>query len=140
MWNYFWPIVLVISANTFYHICAKSTPSQGSPFATLFVLYLTAAAISAAIFFCSGQRNLMAELKTVNWTSFLFGCSIVALEFGYIQVYRVGWNVSIGSLVANIGLACVLVLVGVLLYHETLSINKLAGIAFCLVGFVLINR
>ena len=37
MWNYIWPVLLVVGANTFYHICSKSTPDNVQPFATLVV-------------------------------------------------------------------------------------------------------
>ena len=39
---------------------------------------------------------------------------MVGLELGYILIYRAGWKVSVASLVANLALACILVLVGVL--------------------------
>ena len=31
MWNYIWPVLLVVGANTFYHICSKSTPDNVQP-------------------------------------------------------------------------------------------------------------
>ena len=40
MWNYIWPVLLVVGANTFYHICSKSTPDNVQPFATLVALAL----------------------------------------------------------------------------------------------------
>lgn len=79
-------------------------------------------------------------MHRINWTSFVLGISVVALEFGYIQVYRAGWNVSIGSLVSNIGLAIVLIFVGLLLYKETISLNQVIGIFLCIAGIVFINK
>ena len=48
MWNYIWPLLLVVGANTFYNICAKGTPDKVQPFAALTVTYLTAAVLSLA--------------------------------------------------------------------------------------------
>lgn len=70
----------------------------------------------------------------------LFGCAVVALEFGYINIYRVGWRVSTGSLVANISLACVLLIVGVILYKESISVRQIVGMILCVSGILLISK
>ena len=141
MWNYLWPILIVVRANTFYNISTKSTPQGIDPFASLTITYLVAAALSLLMFFVTGeQKNLLTEFSKANWTSFLLGISVVALEFGYISIYRAGWKVSTASLVANISLACVLLFVGILLYKEALSFKQLAGMAICVFGLILMSR
>ena len=110
-------------------------------FASLTVTYLVAAALSALLFWAGRpERSLMVELSRLNWTSVVLGAASVALEFGYICIYRAGWKVSQGSLVANISLACVLLLVGVLAYRETVTLRQAAGMAACAVGLALITR
>ena len=64
---------------------------------------------------------------------------MVALEFGYIHVYRAGWTVNRASLVAIIALACILVFVGFFLYKESLSIKQIFGIGICIVGLFLLK-
>ncbi len=141
MWNYLWPILIVVGANAFYNISTKSTPQGIDPFASLTITYLVAAALSLLMFFVTGeQKNLLTEFSKANWTSFLLGISVVALEFGYISIYRAGWKVSTASLVANISLACVLLFVGILLYKEALSFKQLAGMAICVFGLILMSR
>ena len=141
MWNYIWPLLLVVGANTFYNICAKGTPDKVQPFAALTVTYLTAAVLSLILFFATSEsKDLFSQLRNINWTTFAFGISILGLEFGYIQLYRAGWNVSVGPMVANTALACVLLVVGVLLYKEVLHFNQVIGILLCVAGLVLINR
>jgi len=140
MWNLIWPILLVVLSNVFYHICSKSTPSGAQPMASLLVTYLVAAVATAILYFLSSPtKNLLQDFKTLNWTSFALGIAVVGLEFGYIQVYRAGWNISVGSLVANLGLAVGLIFVGVLLYHENISAKQIIGILMCLIGIVFIN-
>ena len=46
----------------------------------------------------------------------------------------------IGSLVSNIALAVLLILIGVLLYKESINIQKIIGIGLCLTGLILINK
>ncbi len=55
-------------------------------------------------------------------------------------MYKAGWEVSLGNIVQAIFVAIALLLVGVLIYHEALTVTKAAGIAVCLVGIVLLNK
>ena len=137
MWNYIWPVLLVVGANTFYHICSKSTPDNVQPFATSLV---SAACCLVLFFVTSPEKNLFAAWKQVNWTAFAFGLCLVGLEFGYIQLYRAGWSVSVGPLVCYIALACVLLVIGVLLYKETLHLTQVLGMLLCVAGLILVNR
>lgn len=140
MWNYILPILIVVISNSFYHISAKSTPQGLHPFMSLTLTYLIAAVLSIILFFVTGRNtDMVTELKKVNWTSIALGIAVVGLEYGYLQVYRVGWNISVASLVSNIGLAVVLVFVGILLYKEAFSMHQLIGMALCIVGIIFIN-
>lgn len=139
MVSYIWPILLVVGANTVYHICSRSTPKDLNAFASLAVTYLTAGLLSAVLFFITArQKNIFAELTKMNWTSVVLGIVIIGLEFGWLNVYRAGWKVSVGSLVANVGLACVLILVGLLLYKEAISLRQTIGMVICAAGLVLV--
>lgn len=140
MWNLIWPILIVLLSNTFYNICMKSMPSDVNPFGALMVTYLVAAIISAIIFVYSvGPSNISVELSKINWTSVVLALAIVGLEVGYVFVYRAGWAVSTASVVANIGLACVLLVVGYFLYKENVSMQQILGIFVCMFGLILIN-
>ena len=140
MWNLLWPILIVILSNTVYNICMKSMPSDVNPFAALMVTYIGAAIITAGIFvFMAKPANVAFELSKVNWTSVVLALVIVGLEVGYVFVYRAGWSVSTASVVANIGLACVLLVVGYLLYRENVSMQQILGIFVCMAGLILIN-
>lgn len=115
-------------------------PGDVNPFGALMVTYFVAALISAIIFiFMVGPSNVLVELSKINWTSIILAIAIVGLEVGYVFVYRAGWAVSTASVVANIGLACVLLVVGFLLYQENVSIKQIIGIFVCMFGLILIN-
>lgn len=118
----------------------KSMPSDVNPFGALMVTYFFAAIISAIIFaYVVGPSNVAFELTKINWTSIILALAIVGLEVGYVFVYRAGWSVSTASVVANIGLACVLIVVGYFLYRENVSFNQILGIVVCMIGLILIN-
>ena len=141
MINLFWPIVIVVAANTIYNISAKLTPNEVHPLASLSITYFTATLLSILLFFITSEnKNVITEIQKANWTAVALGFSIVALEFGYIYIYRVGWNVSTGSLVANISLACVLLIVGVFIYKENISFHQILGMALCAIGLLLVTK
>lgn len=141
MFNYIWPIALVVISNTVYQICAKSLPGEVDPFASLTVTYLVAALCSAMAFLLSGKGgSFVNELGKMNWSSFLLGIVIVGLEVGFVFAYKAGWQVSTASIVQSSFLAIALLGVGLLLYHEPITRNKLFGLVICMVGLVFINK
>ena len=139
IWNMAWPIMLVVLANTFYNICTKSAPSDINAFLMMAVTYLVSAVVCAATFLCMSGGKFMAELGKLNWTAPVLGVAIIGLEVGYIFIYRAGWKVSQGALVANVSLAVVLLLVGFLLYKEQITVRQLIGMLVCLAGLALIR-
>lgn len=135
------PIILIVLSNVFYHICSKETPASINPFASLTVTYAVGLLASLCLFSVTGKgTSLLSEYKHVNWAVVVFGLSIVGLEAGYIAMYKAGWNISTGSLIASVLLAIALIAVGALLYKEAITLRKLAGILICLVGLYFINH
>lgn len=141
MWGMIYPIIIVVAANTVYNICAKSTPSGANAFGSLTVTYLVATIISAVAFLCTASvKSIPSELSKLNWSAIALGVAIVALEFGYILIYRAGWKISLASLTANISLAVVLLLVGVLFYKEVISGYQVAGALLCSAGLYFLSK
>ena len=138
--SYVWPMALVVASNVFYQICTKSVPEEVDPFASLIVTYLVAAAATAVLYFVLGSDgNLLKECGKLNWTSYVLGIVIIGLEAGWIYAYKAGWQVSTGFIVQSAFLAGSLLFVGYFLYHESLTWNKLVGVAICLAGLFFIN-
>lgn len=140
MFSYVWPIALVVLSNIIYQICAKSLPSEINPLASLTITYLVAAASSAILYFALTKNpDIIHEYSKLNWVPFTFGLVLVGLEVGFIYAYKAGWPVSTASVVQSSFLAVALIIVGFLLYHETITWNKIAGVVICLIGLGLIN-
>ena len=136
-----WPIALVVFSNIIYQICAKSVPKEMDTMASMTVTYLVGAICSAIMFFLSNKNgNLLQEYGKMNAAPILLGVSVVGLEVGFIYAYKNGWPVSTASMVQSAFLSLALIFVGAILYHETITANKLIGIAICLVGLYFINR
>ena len=140
MFNYVWPIVLVVLSNVVYQICAKSVPKEMNPFASLTVTYIVGAVASTILYFVLGKNgNLVKEYSKLNWAPFVLGIVIVGLETGWIYAYKAGWQVSTGFIVQSAVLAVMLLVVGYFLYHEAFTWNKVVGVVICLIGLVFIN-
>jgi len=134
-------IVIVVASNILYHICQKSTPDNANPFSALFTTYVTAAVLTlAASYFYKTEEDFFQSFKELNWTSIVLAIAIVGLELGYMLVYRAGWNISVGSLVANIIVALLLIPIGIMFFKEGFGLNKVLGSILCIIGLILINK
>lgn len=140
MFNYIWPIGLVVLSNVFYQICAKSVPDNMNPLASLTITYLIGAAASLILYYLLNKdANIISEYGKMNWAPIVLGVVIVGLEVGYIYAYKAGWTVSTAQIVQSAILAGILIFVGYALYKEAITWNKIAGVIVCLCGLRLIN-
>ena len=138
---YVFSIVLIVVSNIVYNVCQKSTPRNVNPFSAMLVTYLTAAILMViAAQFYKTDKGFFQSFNDLNWTSFALGVTIVGLELGYLLAYRAGWNISVGSLVANIFLAIMLIPIGILFFKEGFVLNQIIGVVFCMVGLILVNK
>ncbi len=132
-------IGIVILANVLYHTAQKSVATDAHPLVATIVAYSVAIVICLLAFpFFPMQNTLQEELRRINWSSYALAFSIVGVEVGYLLVYRSGWNVSIGSVVANVVIAIVLIPIGIWIFKESVSWTTIAGVALCLAGVALI--
>ena len=141
MFNYIWPMVLIVVSNTIYNICTKSMPSDMDPLASLTVTYAVGAVVCLVLyFFLNKDASLAREYSRISWAPIVLGIVIVGLEAGYIYAYKAGWSVSTAPIVQAAVLAVILVIVGYVMFKESITAGKVAGILICLVGLYLINR
>ena len=141
MFAYYWPIGLLVLSIVFYHITAKSIPSDVDAFFSMAVTYVVGAIVSIALYLTIGNgESLSTQSSGLNWAPFVLGLAVVGLEVGAIFMYKVGWEVSVGNIVQAIFVAIALLIVGVLIYKEALTVSKVAGIMACLVGIYLLNK
>ena len=100
MFNYVWPLALVVLSNVFYQICAKSVPEGMNPLASLTITYVIGAVASFFLYYVLNKdANIIHEYSKVNWAPFVLGFVIVGLEVGYIYAYKAGWPVSTAQIV-----------------------------------------
>lgn len=141
MLNHLWPLFLIVFSNTIYQICAKSTPEKLNPFASLTITYLVGAAVSYILYCLLNHKiNIIQEYNKLNWSSLVLGFMITGLEAGYIYAYKFGWKVSILPTVQSAFLAVLLLFIGLILYKEPITSQKIIGTIICITGLYIINQ
>jgi len=140
MFLFYFSIILATLSSALYHFSAKSVPSNINFPISLIVTYLAALVVTiiTALLF-PAQNGLAFELKQLNWSSFLLALGIVGIEFGFLLVYRAGWNLGIASVLVNVVASLILVPVAVFIFKDRISWVNIAGVFVCLAGLIMLN-
>jgi drug/metabolite transporter (DMT)-like permease len=134
-------LTLAIVATVGYHLVLKLTPPAVSPFLSLAATYATGSIAFLVIFALSRSTVTWQEgVRLIDWTAIALAVAVVALDLGFLLLYRSGFNVSLGQLVTQSAAALILLLVGVAFFRDRLSAANVAGILLCVGGLWLINR
>ena len=138
---YYLPLVLTIGGNLLYHVSQKSVPRAANPLLTMMLAYAVGILVCAvcAVFYPT-EKPFLASIRETNWATFTIGIGATAVELGYLLAYRAGWNISIAPVLSSVGVTVILIPVGILAFREHLSGWNVIGIAFCLVGLLLVTR
>src|SRR5262245_36066191 len=141
MRSHFLPIAMVVFGGALYHVAQKSVPRTVNPFAAIIIAYAIGIAIGAVgLAFDRSGGALLDSVKDSNWAVVALGAGALIIEVGFLLAYRAGWNVSVASVVTNIGVAVILIPIGLFVFKEHLSLRSAAGIACCLLGLYLITK
>jgi multidrug transporter EmrE-like cation transporter len=140
MFLFYFSVTLAIASSALYHFSARSTPANVNFPISLVVTYAVALVIVfVTVFFFPTSIGFMAELKQLNWASFLLAISIVGIEFGFLLVYRSGWHLGIAAVLVNVVASLILVPVAIFVFKDKLSLVNVIGILVCLAGLVMLN-
>ena len=134
-------LLLAIVTTVGYHLVMKATPAAVNPFLSLAATYTLGAVVFFACYALAPDAPPLREgLRPLNWTVFALAVSVVGLDMGFLMLYRSGFDVSLGQIVTQSAAALILLVAGIALFKEKISVANLAGVALCVVGFWLINR
>ena len=140
MFFFYFSITLAIASSALYHFVAKSTPANVNFTVSLLVTYAVAFIVTLlGFFFFPAKNGLAFELKQLNWASFLLAIAIVGIEFGFLLVYRSGWNLGIAAVLVNVVASLILVPVAIFIFKDKLTWVNIVGILVCLAGLVMLN-
>jgi drug/metabolite transporter (DMT)-like permease len=132
---------LAIAATVAYHLVLKLTPGGANPFLSLMLTYgVVTLLFGAVLAFGPGAFEWRQELRLLNWTALGLALAIIGLDLGFILLYRGGYEVSLGALVTQSAAAMLLLVIGVLVFREKISLANGVGVVLCLAGLWLVNR
>ena len=137
---FYFSISLAICSSALYHFVAKSTPSNVNFTVSLLVTYAVAFVVVLFTFvFFPIKNGLAFELKQLNWASIGLAIAIVGIEFGFLLVYRSGWNLGIAAVLTNVVASLILLPVAIFFFKDKISWVNIAGIVVCFMGLIMLN-
>lgn len=138
--NYIAPAILMVATRIPYMIIQKLTPDTIDPFVSVCLCYGVCLVVALAMFALTRQgQSLVQELRQINWTAPALGLCLVCMDVSALLMFRVGWDLSVGSVLLYVLLAIALVIVGGIFYKERISPKRLVGICFCILGVLMIS-
>jgi len=140
MFLFYFSILLAIFSSALYHFTAKITPVNVNFTVSLLVTYAVAFITTLlTFFFFPVQDGVAAELKKLNWASIGLAIAIVGIEFGFLLVYRSGWNLGIAAVLTNVVASLILLPIAIFIFKDKISWVNIVGIFVCLAGLVMLN-
>ncbi len=137
---FYFSITLAIASSALYHFSQKATPANVNPAVAILVTYAVAFCLTLILFFFLPTKiGILAEIRQLNWASYLLAFSIVGLEIGFLLVYRSGWNLGIAAVLVNVVASLILVPIALFVFKQRLSLVNMIGILVCLAGLVMLN-
>ena len=138
---FYLPFVLTVGGMLVYHISQKSIPKDMNPFLVTILAY------AVGIVFCGvcalaypSRKTFATSLKETNWAVVTLGVAAASIELGFLLAYRAGWRISVAAVATNAAVTVMLIPIGLLVFREHLSLRGLIGVAFCVVGLLLVVR
>lgn len=133
-------IALTIVANIGYHLCQKNIRPDVSPAATLVGTYAVALVISLLLWpWLGGGEGMGNALRRLGPASYALGACVVLIELGFLLAYRSGWDLGVAALYSNAATALILLPIGLWAFAEGMDGRKALGLAFAMVGLVLLS-
>ena len=141
MRSYYLPFALAVGGSLLYHLSQRSIPKDANPFYATVIAYAVGAAVCVvcARMYPAGQ-SFVGTLRGANWAVFAVGVAAMMIELGFLLAYRAGWKVSVAAVSVNVAVTALLVPVGVLLFKDHLTPRHLLGLAFCILGLILVAK
>lgn len=137
MW---WPVACVVLADVIYQVCAKKISSGTDPLAALGVTYLVSAAVCAGLYYGMGGMDLLADMSHARLAAAGIGFAVTGLEVGCVYMYKAGWAMNVGFILYTAMIVAALLVVGAVLYGETVSFTAMAGLIITSSGMYMIVR
>jgi drug/metabolite transporter (DMT)-like permease len=135
-----WPFLLPIIGFVSYSVILKVVRTDVHPLLFLSIAYAVAFVVATLIWLGFGAMGSTALLPRDYVLGALLGLALVSIEFGFLLTLRNGWPIGITTTAINVATATMLLLIGMIMFRERMSLTNMAGAVMCIGGLVLITR
>jgi uncharacterized membrane protein len=139
--SFYAPLVLAVGGMLIYHLGQKSIPEGINPFHATLIAYTVGIVVCAVCAFTlPGNKSFANSVRQSNWAIFAVGLGAACIEVGFLLAYRFGWRISVAAVATNVAVTLLLIPIGLLVFKDHLSLRNIIGLAFCVLGLVLVVR
>lgn len=127
--------------NAVYHVGQKTLSPTLNPMVLLMAIYGVAFLFSALAFPFFQRDPMPAGLaQLLSWPVVVTALGAFLIELGFLLTYRTGGSLQWSGSAVNGVAALILIPVAILVFRETLSLPRVAGILLTLSGLTLLSR
>jgi len=133
--------ILIVLGMVIYQVSQKSTDQNANPFVVVIIAYVIGILACIGGYFLIPRQDaaLVPMMRTVVWSALGIGLGAAAIEIGFMLAYRGGWNISLLPILVTVCGTTLLMIIGMIAYRESLSLEKIIGVLLCVGGLVLIT-
>ena len=137
---YYISAIVAILGAVGYQYFVKRVPESINPVVSVLGIYVSVLVMGIVLlFFIPPEGGLLKHIKQLNWIQLAIAVSVLFLELGFLLMYRAGWNLNTGNLVTGVFVNIILVVIGLVLLGEKMSLINSIGVVLSIIGVALIS-
>ena len=132
--------VIAIVGAVSYQYFIKRIPASLNPIISVIAMYVIVLTLGVCLLlFFPAEVGLLHHIRQLSWLQIALAVAVIMIELGFLMMYRYGWNLNTGNLLTGVIINLALVVLGVILFQEKVTLINAAGILLCILGVVLIS-
>ncbi len=133
-------IILAILGGVGYQYFVKLIPQTLNPIVSILMVYITGIFLCLLLLpFYPSEGGLATQVRQLNWIQIAIALSVLAIELGFLLMYRYGWNLTTANITTGVFTNLLLIALGILVIGEKISPINGLGILLSIIGVALIG-
>lgn len=133
-------IILAILGGVGYQYFVKLIPQTLNPIISILMVYVTGIVLCLILLpFYPSEGSLGIHIRKLNWIQIAVAISVLAIELGFLLMYRYGWNLTTTNITTGVFTNLLLIAIGILILGEKISLINGLGIILSIIGVALVG-
>jgi len=133
-------IILAILGGVGYQYFVKLIPQTLNPIISILMVYVTGIFLCLLVLpFYPSEGGISQHIRQLNWIQVAIALSVLAIELGFLLMYRYGWNLTTTNVTTSVFTNLLLIAIGILILGEKVSPVNGIGIILSIIGVALIG-